>query len=149
MMVRVGSTLRGTNPLALVCSALLCNACMGGPVGSGATTGDAGEGLVVSAPITTSDPLAVDYYGKLPTGAAQRQALCSRGNQDRFFRWYCGASAPIINSLSSILTGMSLNNRPLFAVNAASNSLFSRSVSSINPRTIIFSASRVDACAVG
>ncbi|HET6347327.1 MAG TPA: hypothetical protein VFH51_20515 [Myxococcota bacterium] len=91
----------------------------------------------------------MDYYAKLPAGAPQRQALCGRGNQDRFARWYCAQPSPTIDSLRTVLTGLALNNRPLFAANAASNSVFGRSVSSINPRTIIFSASRVDYCAVG
>jgi hypothetical protein len=135
--------------LAIAAYVLLGNACTGGPVGSGTGLLEPGARLVVSAPTATSDPLGVDYYAKLPTGAAQRQALCGRGNQDRFSRWYCAQPSPTIDSLKTVLTGLSLNNRPLFAVNAASNSVFGRSVSSINPRAIIFSASRVDYCAVG
>jgi mono/diheme cytochrome c family protein len=101
--------------------------------------------------------LVADPLDGLPTGAAQRTALCSRlttrNVNDRVRTAFCNAN-PTITSLRDLQTQLGLafpvnaqpgrgnngnpGNGPAFALSGHSSSLVLRSVSAINPRAILF-----------
>lgn len=50
------------------------------------------------------EPDRLDYFEGLLRGEAQRQVLCSRGNQDRVSMWLCptdGSAPPVITRLDA------------------------------------------------
>lgn len=104
------------------------------------------------------EPNRLNYFEGLLKGEAQRQVLCSRGNQDRVSKWLCptdGSPAPTINKLEDVLVGLQLKDpaqpaNMLFAISGHSSSLVTRKTTSINPRAVIFTAQgTVDYVALG
>jgi mono/diheme cytochrome c family protein len=83
-----------------------------------------------------------DVLAGLPTGEAQRQALCARGRIDAVTAAFCNDTAPDVGSLVELqrLVGLEYDNdsRPDFGLTGHSSSLVMRDVSAINPRAIIF-----------
>lgn len=79
-----------------------------------------------------------------PTRQAQYERLCSRNIDDDFLRRICATSRPKITSLKELITFLDLDHNAAFALTANSTSLVMRSVSSVNPRAIIFPRVLVD-----
>ncbi len=106
---------------------------------------------------TVAAALISDPLNGLPTGAAQRTALCSRlatrNVNDRVRTAFCNAN-PTITSLAQLQAALGLafpanpldgrgnngnpGNGPAFAISGHSSSLVTRSVSAINPRAVLF-----------
>ncbi len=106
---------------------------------------------------TVAAALIADPLNGLPTGTAQRTALCSRlatrNVNDRVRTAFCNAN-PTIASLTQLQAALGLafpanpldgrgnngnpGNGPAFAISGHSSSLVTRSVSAINPRAVLF-----------
>jgi hypothetical protein len=90
--------------------------------------------------VSSPDP---DLAG-FPTRQAQYERLCSRAIEDDFLRRLCTTPRPEITSLKELLAFLDLDHNAAFAFTANSTSLVMRSVSSVNPRAIIFPRVMVD-----
>jgi hypothetical protein len=119
----------------------------GGPAGGGPTTPTTPTTPAADPDLTDRDP-----FKGLPTGSAQRAALCARGNGDRLATSFCAATPPSLTSIKELqaMLGLSFaapngNNaqggNPGFALTGHSSSLVARFVSAINPRAIVFTPS--------
>jgi mono/diheme cytochrome c family protein len=105
--------------------------------------------LLASLSASTCEPDPVpdvvtdtDELAGLPTGEAQRQALCARGRIDAVTAAFCADSAPDVDSLVQLqrLVGLEYDDdsRPEHGLTGHSSSLVMRDVSAINPRAVIF-----------
>lgn len=74
----------------------------------------------------------------LPTREAQYRALCSTPRGDAFFRDLCSTPRPVISDFASLLRLAKLDQNRAFALTGNSTSLVKSSVSSVNPRVIVF-----------
>ncbi len=160
--------------LGLVLAAFVVNACGGadstnviggGPNGAtpppaadpGAPdpSADAGAGADAwTAPPPPPVPTActTDELRYLPTGTAQWQALCARGNGDLVSKAFCAGSAPpAITSVVELqkllgldfkpgVTTNGTNGNPGFAMTSHSTSLVTRHTTVLNPRALVFTA---------
>jgi hypothetical protein len=125
----------------------------GGGGGNGSGTPDPGPGPTTpSGPASDPDLTDRDPFAGLLTGAAQKQALCARGNGDRLATSWCATTPPTVTSIKELQTMLGLqfaapngNNaaggNPGFALTGHSSSLVARFVSAINPRAIVFTPS--------
>ena len=113
---------------------------------------------VVLAGCRPEDQPVLPYIAHLPVGEQQRAILCDRGNDDRFFNWYCaGPEAPQIETLDELLISLELKDPDAlhdmrFAMTAHSTSIVARNSTVLNPRVIVFTAfndPRDDYIAVG
>lgn len=91
-------------------------------------------------PVSNPDP---DLAG-FPTREAQYERLCSNAPEDDFLRRICTSPRPEITSLRELIAFLDLDENSAFAFTANSTSLVMRSVSSVNPRVIIFPKVLVD-----
>lgn len=93
-----------------------------------------------------------DLLSHLPRGEAQRQTLCDRGNTDAVTAAFCADDAPELTSLRQlqelldvvIEDGAADDERPGFSLIAHSSALPSRSVSPVNPGSVIVSLPESD-----
>ncbi len=82
----------------------------------------------------------------VPHGDAQMQAHCADAPDDRVSRAFCATPAPDLHSLGDLqrLLGLDITDgvNPNFALLANSSSVVATSVSSINPRAVVFKTLR-------
>lgn len=108
---------------------------------------------VASAPSVIERNIEEDLLSHLPTGSTQLAAVCDRNVDNAVTRAFCTTPRPTITSLVDLqgVLGLQFENRtngngnngnPAFAISGHSSSLVTRSVSSINPRTIVFTRNR-------
>jgi hypothetical protein len=87
--------------------------------------------------------LDVDLLSHLPRGEDQRRALCARNHDDAVSNAFCGERAPDVSSLADVqrLLGFTLEGGAIsgFSLIGHSSALPTRSVSSINPGSVIVS----------
>lgn len=77
-------------------------------------------------------------FAHLPSREAQYAALCATPRGDAFFRGLCAKPRPVISGFGGLLEVAKLDRERAFALTANSTSLVKGSVSSINPRMIVF-----------
>lgn len=162
--------------VGLALAVLVVNGCSGsdGTIGGGSPGGGGPSDPGAQNPGAPGDPGAPDGGGvdawqppppppgptacttgelqNLPTGLAQWQALCARGNDDLVSKAFCAGSAPpAITSLTDLqkLLGLDFKpgvvqngtgGNPGFAMTSHSSSLVTRHTTVINPRAIVFTA---------
>ncbi len=80
----------------------------------------------------------------LPTRQQQFDRLCSMNRDDDFLTRVCVNPRPELTSLKELIELLGLNKDSAFALTANSTSLVKKSVSSVNPRAIIFPKVIVD-----
>lgn len=80
----------------------------------------------------------------LPTRQQQFDRLCSMNREDDFLTRICITPRPALTSLKELIAFLGLDENSAFAFTANSTSLVMRSVSSINPRAIIFPKVTID-----
>jgi cytochrome c553 len=114
--------------LAAMVLPLLLAACSGDPQADEPTEWDRLPAVV--------EPTA--ELAHLPTREAQYRALCATPRGDAFFLALCSSPRPVISDFASLLKVTKLDQNRAFALTANSTSLVKSSVSSVNPRVIIF-----------
>ncbi|MCC6521813.1 MAG: hypothetical protein IT373_04060 [Polyangiaceae bacterium] len=116
----------------------------------GATRSDGDAGPVELA--RSAWHAAHDVFDGLPTGRAQRAALCARGHTDRVARAFCAEPPPAISGLDDLhalfdlryehpelgLEGNGTAGNAAFVLAGHSPALGIRLVSPVNPRLILF-----------
>lgn len=143
--------------VALAC-ALAAAACGNEPEedGPGARGGkaaaeDQGPAPDFEDPRTPDVEVLPDPLEGLPTGQAQLDKVCARGQRDAVTRAFCG-TGKTVTSIVELQDALGLgfedrsdrgqnggNGNPAFAILGHSSSLIARSVSAINPRAFVFS----------
>lgn len=87
------------------------------------------------------DPEA-KFLAGLPAGEEQMKRFCARTHQDRPFRGLCAPQRPTITNIVDLERVVGLfddeDTPPQFALTSHSTSLVAHTVSSINPRAVIF-----------
>ncbi len=98
-------------------------------------------------------PIDEDLLSHLPTGDPQLAAVCGRNIDNAVTRAFCTSPKPTIQSLTDLQRVLGLEfadtergngsrGNPSFAITGHSSSLVTRSVSALNPRTIVFTRNR-------
>jgi hypothetical protein len=111
----------------------------------------------VQPPVEPPAPIIdEDLLSHLPKGDAQLDTLCDRGNDNAVTRALCTTPRPNIGSLADLQAALGMefvdirpgqngrNGNPSFAMTGHSSSLVAKSVSPLNPRTIVFNRDRND-----
>jgi hypothetical protein len=84
--------------------------------------------------VATPDP----ELSRLPSREAQYDKLCAQNRGDAFFKRICGAFRPNIADLAELIRLAGLDQGGAFALTGNSTSLVAKSVSSLNPRILLF-----------
>lgn len=98
-------------------------------------------------------PIDRDILSHLATGQTQLDLVCARGDDNAVTRVFCGPNPPSITSLTDLQDALGIGfvnpqggndqgGNPAFAITGHSTSLVTRSVSAMNPRTIVFTQDR-------
>ncbi len=99
--------------------------------------------LLVASCAPPEPDVDADVLSGLPTHEAQRRALCERGRDNAVTRAFCGEDPPQLSSIAELQAMLSVafdgEVLPGFSLVAHSSALPSRSVSSINPGSVIVS----------
>lgn len=87
-----------------------------------------------------------DVLSHLPQGVEQLEHLCARGHTDAVARTFCGSRARAIQSIADVqdLLGLSFDDEspPAFSLVGHSSALPSRSVTAVNPGSVVVSLPR-------
>jgi hypothetical protein len=109
-------------------------------------------GAAACPPPATLPGVDTDPLSHLPKHEEQRQALCARGHDDAVAAVFCADDAPSLSSLRELQQRLDLSmdpalpddQRPGFSLIAHSSALPARSVTSLNPGSVIVSLPESD-----